>query len=130
MREIKFRAWDGRGLDMVYHVGVGSKGEAPIWDEHNGPLDGMHEYPQYESWGLGDLILMQFTGLKDKNGKEIYEGDIVHISHMLPYTCEVKWIRGGWSMDDPWDDREIPLQHVTEVVGNIYENGDLLKGKE
>ena len=66
MREIKFRAWDKVLRVMVYDFRMSSKGKAIIPDTDFGN-DNI----------LENLILLQFTGLKDKNGKEIFEGDII-----------------------------------------------------
>lgn len=116
MREIKFRAWDKINKDM-FNV------ESINFQERRVYKDTV-SYREFE-----DMELMEYTGLKDKNNKEIYEGDIFHIgSKKILYVVE--WIDCGlkgrqiknksWIGLDYWKDD-------IEVIGNVYENPELIK---
>ncbi len=114
MREIKFRAW---------HKG---SGQYP-------PTMLMEEYPGQSFQWLHDkqpIELMQFTGLFDKHGKEIYEGDIVRYSKadvcLIPAEvywdevgCQFRLATGGDKQFDKT--RMIQFARIGEVIGNIYE---------
>ena len=82
-----------------------------------------------------EIELMQSTGLKDKNGKEIFEGDIVKMAkdvYSEPTYYEVVRHRGGaYRLESKQHGCELWLRHTDcEVVGNIYENPELLEDKE
>jgi uncharacterized phage protein (TIGR01671 family) len=107
-RPIKFRAWDKKTQNMVYIF--------PNADAINSPIFG---------W-------MQFTGLLDKLGKEIYEGDIIKLEQWVPTTYEVLFDRGGFcfrvpgrKVNDFYNDCK--YLEDSEVIGNIWENGELIK---
>ncbi len=115
MREIRFRAWDS------------------VNKETNPPEELIHLKGDITK-DLEDtnscLVLMQFTGLKDKNGKEIYEGDIVKDQFGIKY--EVVFNKCCfYGKADPWNGEEdIDLAHKEteiEVIGNIHENPELIK---
>lgn len=111
-REIKFRAWNKK---------LNKFANDWTWNDVDGVLTPYHE----------DCVLMQFTGLHDKNGKEIYEGDIVHDVSDSDLTFEVKWDeeRAGYYMPNDFDEEyTFSISHPTlEIIGNIYENPDFLK---
>lgn len=129
MREIKFRAWD-KAKDHMCFFGP----DFDMDDDYNflafltpaniaGPLGDHNSMERYE--------LMQFTGLKDKNGKEIYEGDILkheddrilivffqNGSFMFGFgNAEAEFMHEGWC-------------YYAKVIGNIYETPNLLDKSE
>ena len=116
-REIKFRAFDKEAKTMH---------EVSSIDFDNKQIFIQEEI--FDVWlNLEDVILMQFTGLYDKNDKEIYEGDIVRISpkEKSAVTYEkgsfyVKAKEGNFRLGN-WK------KETLEVLGNIYENLELLK---
>jgi len=116
MIEIKFRAWDKLNKEMT--------------------LFGLFERPT-ATWGK-HCEIMQFTGLLDKNGKEIYEGDIVEWKYLKTWhKNEVRWVGGGFVVttsgfkDDLNEPQDLSLVSILscEIIGNIYENPDLLTQK-
>ena len=120
-REIKYRAWDKKhkgyinGFNMYgFSTGQGA------------PKRTLHRFS--DEWNMEDVELMQYTGLKDKNGKEIYEGDIYHQGDKnILYV--VAWHDTGLTGKQIRANSYAGLGYWKErikVIGNIYENPNLL----
>ncbi len=124
MRDIKFRAFHKENEEMVYF-----NPEKLLQD-------------QYQAAALCSLMvsdesghLMQSTGLQDKNGKDIYEGDLLMVKDSR--ICEVVFhsCAGCWDLTPRNIISSLPIgavspasyEYHTEVIGNIYENPELLK---
>lgn len=105
MREIKFRAWDKYDKKMIYDV----------------------TYDKESTQGVRPWVFMQFTGLTDVNGKEIYEGDIMgyddkrrrKVRKIVKYEHRDCEEYGDFIGFEVFDDMV--------VIGNIYENPELLE---
>ena len=137
MREIKFRVWDGKRMfvEQLYSEGY--------WYDIQWPANIQQ-----------GTYLMQYTGLKDKNGKEIYEGDVIRVGdnvyqicwyamegRLMPFTIfgtpirDWNWLDNGkaiyWhDVEDRGDEAEVDRRkrcsQYVEVIGDIYENPELL----
>lgn len=124
MREIKFRAWDAVNKTMEYRVNV-SDGHAVKYG--------------YQSFSPDNTVfnspIMQFTGLHDKNFQEIYEGDIIQrvlnpieIPHPIIIRDFVEYRGGCFILSNRTTLLRTSMPNI-EVIGNVYENPDLLKGE-
>ncbi|MGG5486283.1 YopX family protein [Gaetbulibacter sp. PBL-D1] len=136
MRELKFRIWDTfNGVMMNQEEDRYADSLSKIWVDYDILLEGDN-----------DPIMMQFTGLKDKSGKEIYEGDILKtdydVGNVSVVFAEFKGkLKGypsnideleiwGWCVNHP----SLGLQPLDDsfyknfhVIGNIYENPELIQ---
>lgn len=94
--------------------------------------DGLPNERDIYTYGFDDIKLMQSTGLTDKNGKEIFEGDVVKVAKNIysePTYYEVIRHRGGaYRLESKQHGCELWLRHTDcEIAGNIYENPELLE---
>ncbi len=128
MREIKFRAWKS-GTKTMYHD-VHNGGEGYFWNNFRRECFGdiLNDEPGTD--------IMQFTGLKDKNGVEIWEGDVLK-NERDSYLSYVGFNNGGFTYSEcGWQEGNNPdtggflhadTAGISEVVGNIYENPELVE---
>jgi len=122
MREIKFRAWC-KAKKKLYEVYSISKYEIVVYDTLN-----------EKEYLCEDCVLLQYTGLKDKNGVEIYEGDVIH-AFSVEKPLEVVYRNGAFgyfgvfhnSFESFAGNYNFDFSKLDiEVIGNFYENKELL----
>ena len=131
----KFRAWD------VHEKKMFTNDQLIIWNGNVYANDNSKlNVDNLKGWNIDEKYLMQSTGLFDKNGKEIFEGDIVkYKAGCNTYTEEVAYDKnfGGFGVRDAKTDIIFTFGEVfedidinpLEVIGNIYDNPELLEGE-
>jgi len=132
-REIKFRIWNG--MQMEYKIMAGFLGAFYVQGMNEKDAACMSEFnTKYDS----EIPIMQNTGIKDKDGKEIYEGDIVIMGGRKEYPRQIIFRNHGfWCEQIKNPEINFPLTFVGitkeiaqdetdwEIIGNIYENAGL-----
>ena len=119
---VKFRAWDGGSLSRMYSPEEVMVGNGDIWIIDEDSVAG--------EWLVNnDLVLMQSSGMTDKNGKEIFDGDVLgSIDGMLNGVVKYNSKLGMWTNDLLLYNNFEKLWSIAdsrEIIGNIYENPEL-----
>lgn len=122
----RFRAWDKEFKEMV-------QVDALVFDEQI--IKATYKNGNVAKEDLKNYVLMQSTGLRDKNGKEIFEGDIVkmakNVYSELTYYEVVRHRGGAYRLESKRYGCELWLRHTDcEIAGNIWENPELLEVKQ
>ena len=152
MRNIKFRGWDKEYEKMTYFDDEDYEYKPPFVFRLDQIFKKDSNYDDYEDFEYNDVTdnveVMQYTGLKDKDGKEIYEGDIVKIhKHNFDYGFkkdeigQIKFIDGAFGFYREESKNEYYFNDLAtesgyreleyyEVIGNIYDNPELLEELE
>lgn len=122
-REIKFRVWDIENKEML------NVQELDFEPTFYGGRIAIRPDQYNDYFDTEDMILMQYTGLHDKNEKEIYEGDIVKYENM---TGKIMFFNGSFIMSNFEETEEWELGVINEeleIMGNIYDNPELIGGE-
>lgn len=131
MRDIKFRAWDNENkcffedTNRAYENVIEQLFISPAGDINLRKIDGMY----HDSMFPGRFVLQQYTGLQDKNGRKIFEGDIIRWHERVTADYQINFNDGVFCLDGMGSSN---LYHHREdlekweVIGNIYANPELL----
>jgi uncharacterized phage protein (TIGR01671 family) len=128
MREIKFRAVRLSDGQVFLPIAIYQTGDEPVveWISDTGPS-------QLSDTPGNEVVLMQYTGLRDKNGREIYEGDILRVNwndarYLVHNIGPVIWDDDNacWQFGEGSSPKSDARQCM-EVIGNVYENPELLQ---
>ena len=141
MMETKFRVWNGYRIisDEIHRIEFYGNGTWAIigMEEFNGVNNLKRPYKIATSYNKRNkAVLMQYTGLKDKNGVEIYEGDIIKVAFLEKsklfgetWVGKVFYNAGSFDIDGEWCQALNLLGDCyIEVIGNIYEHSHLVEG--
>jgi uncharacterized phage protein (TIGR01671 family) len=137
MRKIKFRAWDNKlngWTDKLAEL-IGDKGVDELYEHDEWWMKAVYRYGFCDHNDPGRLTWEQFTGIVDKNGKEIYEGDIIEYQIFgfdgteKTYKAFITWIGQGFysNSEMPRGNTNGAIVHGCVVIGNIHENKELIK---
>lgn len=130
MRQIKFRGWDNKGKIMSCMVSIYCESDGSSWWVAD--VLGENGRKIYNFGGIEgnpNYVVMQYTGIDDKNGKEIFEGDIVKFKEYRTTKIETGYVSfrdGSFVIISELFSHYRWIDYVVEVIGNIYENPELV----